>query len=50
MDYGPISFLSQLPQESPHLPLRNADLLGRCFCVINFFLAFFKATSRSRSA
>ena len=28
MDDRPVSFPPQLPQESPYLPLRDADLLG----------------------
>ena len=53
MDYGLVTLAAELPQQPPHLPLAEADLLGglllACFWVISFFSAFLSATSRSRS-
>ena len=38
MDYRPVPFPPQLAQESPHLPLRDADLLGRLLLRDQFLL------------
>lgn len=50
MDYRPVSFAPQLAQQSRHLPFGDAGLLGRLLLRDHSFLAFFRATSLSRSA
>src|ERR1019366_1102386 len=42
MDYRLIPFPPQLAQESPHLPLRDADLLGGLLLSDQFLLGLFQ--------
>src|SRR5207248_1448050 len=49
VNYRLVATLFQAPQHASHLPLADTDSAAASFCVISFFLAFFSATSRSRS-
>jgi hypothetical protein len=42
MDDRPVSFPSQFPQKSSHLPLSDADLLGRLLLRDQLLLGFFQ--------
>jgi hypothetical protein len=47
MDYRPISFPPQLAQESPHLSLRDADLLGGLLLGDQFLLGLLGSEQES---